>query len=242
MSFNPHEVITPSVNLTKRLLEAASQNSSIKRFVYTSSAATLPIFSSHHVTASSWMSDSVIEIAWSEPYKQENVLPVYASSKILAERACWDFVREKNPAFQLNTVVPMTNIGAFIDARLISSMNGLVLGLWKGDEHAISRLRNFGPNRLINLEDCALLHLAALTLEDVHAERILGLGQAYTFNDIIDAMRKIDPTHDLPEKLETPGNINFTVDVSRTEHLLARVGKFGMTGLEESVRQCVTTA
>ncbi|KAK4206662.1 hypothetical protein QBC37DRAFT_444935 [Rhypophila decipiens] len=247
---DPEEVIAPTVSAVKVLLEAACKTPSVKRFVFTSSLATLPSAREEvDITSSSWAPDSVIESAWaiqdSGLPEEQKGLVVYAASKILAERACWDFMRERAPHFVLNTVVPFTNIGAFVHPKLVSSFNGLVLGVWLGDAQASTFFKKVmqgaGVSHLINLEDCGLLHLAALTLDDVRGERILAAADAFKFNDILDVMNKLDPARMLPESLEHEPGVKASIDKARCKELLARLGKAEPTGLEESIKQAITS-
>ncbi|KAK7911042.1 hypothetical protein PG985_013523 [Apiospora marii] len=250
-STDPEQVITPTVKSVTALLEAAAQTPSIKRFVYTSSLATLPKASEPiEITPSSWAPDSIIAAARSGPEsglsEMERGMAVYAASKLLAERACWDFVRERQPGFAFNAVVAYTNLGAFVHPRLVSSFNGLVLGVWLGDPRAGPTLdmveRAAGVHLLINLEDCGLLHVAALTLPDVAGERILAGGEAFTYNDILDTMREIDPTRALPEHSDfCPAEVKANIETARYKELLARLGKPEPTGFKESIKQAITS-
>ncbi|KAH6844762.1 hypothetical protein B0I37DRAFT_416348 [Chaetomium sp. MPI-CAGE-AT-0009] len=247
---DPAEVITPTVNAVKTLLEAAAKTRSVKRFVFTSSLATLPsACEAVDITPSSWAPDSIIDLAWASqnsglsPEKQG--LTVYAASKILAERACWEFMRERNPSFVLNTVVPFSNIGAFVHPKLVSSFNGLVLGVWLGDVQAGMFLkmvmRESGVTHLINLEDCGLLHLAALTMDKMRGERVLAAADAFKFSDVLDVMKKLDPARSLPEPFDDELGVKATVEKSRCKELLAKLGKSEPTGLEESIKQAIVS-
>ncbi|KAK8073450.1 hypothetical protein PG994_004349 [Apiospora phragmitis] len=97
-------------------------------------------------------------------------------------------------------------------------------------------------HQLINLEDCGLLHVAALTLPDVAGERILAGGAAFTYNDILDAMREMDPSRALPERSDFRcAEVKATLEQTRFKELLARLGKPEPTGFVESIRQAITT-
>jgi nucleoside-diphosphate-sugar epimerase len=175
----------------------------------------------------------------SEPHTQDKALYVYAASKILAERAVWSYAADKNPQFDVNVIVPMAHFGEFVHPKLISSMNGLLLAGWNGDASALGIVKSLGANCLINLEDSGLIHVAALTFNDVRGERILALGDGFTFNDVIDVMRRIDPEKQVPAKIDGLEGVKSTIDSKRFRELLARLGRKELTGLEESVRQCV---
>ncbi|KAK5711763.1 hypothetical protein LTR15_012358 [Elasticomyces elasticus] len=239
---NPNEVITPTLALLQSVLESAAKTASIKRFVYTSSTGVLPLLDQKvHLTPSSWVSSTIVDKAWSEPYGPENKATIYCASKYLSEKACWDFVRDRKPHFELNVVVPNSHVGAFLHPKLVGSLNGIVWGMWIGDEFAVSVSHMIvGLNGLINLEDSGLLHLAALTQSDVSGERLLGIGEVFTHDDLIDVMARIDPDRKLPPKMGKDCPVaHATVDMERSFELTRRMGKAEWTGVEESVRQLV---
>lgn len=234
---NPHEVITPTVSMARNILESAAKTPSIKRFVYTSSTATLPqLESGVHLTPSSWTDPAVVDMAWAEPHSQEKAPLVYTASKYLGEKACWDFMAERKPHFDLNTVVPNANFGAVLDPRLLGSINGLVYAAANGDPTTQAMMNIFPPMYMINFKDDALLHLAGLTLPDVKGERLLGMGEPYTYDLLIDAVHKVKPDAKLPPKQGLPLPA-ATVDRSRSEEVTARLGKPKWTGLDESIKQ-----
>lgn len=267
---SPDQVITPTVNLARAVLGAAAKTPTVRRVVFTSSAATLPrLHEPVHITPSSWASDDIVRMAWSSSSSSSindptvKALIVYAASKIEAERACWAFMREEGQqqqqqqprrSFVLNTVVPMTCLGAFAHPRLVSSMNGMLLGTWRGDPAAADVMRAIGAQCHVDLEDLGLLHLAALVLDDVSGERVLALGEVFQYEDVLDAMRKMDParverllsaeTKEAEAKTSSsssPG-VRATVERGRYKELLARMGKEQPTGLEESIRRAVTSS
>lgn len=137
---------------------------------------------------------------------------------------------EELKGFVLSTVVPMTCLGAFVHPRLVSSMNGLLLGTWRGDPEASTVMQAMGVQCHIDLEDLGLLHLAALTLEYVQGECIIALGEEFSYDDVLDVMRKIDPERKLPEKTPSASPavataVAATVERGRYRELLARMGK-----------------
>ncbi|KAK8071139.1 NAD(P)-binding Rossmann-fold containing protein [Apiospora hydei] len=227
-------------------------------------AAPAPRARAHHVVLLGVY--DVVRMAWSSsppPDQDQDVsssttednssptmksLLVYAASKIEAERACWAFMSEGDPKhFVLNTVVPMTCLGAFVHPRLVSSMNGMLLGTWRNDPEASAILRMIGAQCHVDLEDLGLLHLAALVLDEVRGERIVAMGEVFGFGDVLDVMRRIDPERELPgteSPLSSPmvEGVAATVDRGRYRELLARMGKGEPAGLEESIRRAVATS
>jgi hypothetical protein len=60
--------------------------------------------------ADSW-NDAALKTAWDESVPQEEkTVAVYAASKLEAERESWKWVKEHQPHFEFNTVVPCFNV------------------------------------------------------------------------------------------------------------------------------------
>jgi nucleoside-diphosphate-sugar epimerase len=139
---NPHNVIPGSITGTINALEAAAQESSVKRFVLTSSSAATvfpkPNKSAVRVTTETW-NDEAVEMAYQNdrgpPYEPERAFPVYAASKTLSEKAAWKFIAEKKPQFTFNAVLPSLNLGASLDVANQGhrSTSALVSELFKGN-------------------------------------------------------------------------------------------------------------
>jgi nucleoside-diphosphate-sugar epimerase len=242
---DPNKMITPSVALVNSVLRTAAKTPSVKRVVFTSSQAVFPPASEPGIiNGSSWnpKADGLIAYAWAEPYTPDKSPAVYAASKISAERACWDFVAREKPGFVLNTVVPGFAIGWSLDPKTISSSNSVVLGLLNNAPFAVGMLNALCPTNFVDLGDCALLHLAALTDEEVRNERLVALGEIFDYNRMVDVLEKLVPGSNLPQKLEDPGNPVVEIDTKREVALLKGLGKDGFTGFEESVRICLAGA
>ncbi len=111
---DPNNVIPQTVKGVTSLLEVASKEASVKEFVYTSSlvAATFPSpGNTTNVVRDTW-NDAAVELAWAPPpYDPSRGLLVYVASKVTAEKAVWDFAKEKKPHFNINVVAPSAILG-----------------------------------------------------------------------------------------------------------------------------------
>jgi hypothetical protein len=76
---------------------------------------------------------------------------------------------------------------------------------------------------------------------DVANERIFGYGDKYSYNDIMDILRKISPEHEFPEnKPNLAADQSRILRKSRAEELLRKhYGQNGFIGLEETVKDTV---
>lgn len=106
MDPDPNKVVTPMVAGTLNLLNAAAKQSTVKRFVLTSSctaAASQKQGVGLTIDADSW-NDEVVREAWAPPpYGEERGFVVYSASKTEVERAAWNWHEEHKPHFVLNT-------------------------------------------------------------------------------------------------------------------------------------------
>ena len=149
---NPHNVIPGAVAGTINALSAATNEPGIKRFVVTSSSTAAHLLRPSSlgppnpvhrtVTVDTWNDEMVTAAYQDPPYELDQGSIVYAASKTLAEKAAWDFVRERRPAFTLNTVLPDHNFGAGLDPdnQGYPSTLGLVADLFRGNPGLLSIL------------------------------------------------------------------------------------------------------
>lgn len=116
------EIINKAVTGNIALLEAAARepSGSVRRFVVTSSstAATLPLPNKEMtVTADTW-NDEAVDVARNKV--GEFIGPnfygfvVYAASKTEGERAVWNWVKQNNPKFVVNAILPGFNGGKIL--------------------------------------------------------------------------------------------------------------------------------
>jgi nucleoside-diphosphate-sugar epimerase len=111
---DPNQVITPMVKGVRNLLETASKEKSVKRFVFTSSnrAALNPIPGKKASVHANLWNDSAIESAWRPPpYEADRIWDVYAALKAQVEQEVWRFAKEENPKFVVNTILPDFVVG-----------------------------------------------------------------------------------------------------------------------------------
>lgn len=228
---NPNDVIPGCVSGAVSIMNSAMKESKVKRFVFTSSsaAATLPKHNQKFkITRDSW-NDEAVTKAWEPaPYEPSRAYAVYAASKTEAERAVWQFVREKKPDFVVNCVLPNLNLG-----RVLSSpgpSGHLVPQLLRGDVPEVE------PQYMINVVDDARIHVAAAIDKSLTNERILAFDSPWNWTAIIDAVQKARPNAKLPAR-----NPDEAKDLSEPDNALGAqllqkwFGQKGYKGLEQSV-------
>lgn len=230
---DPHQVVPQTVAGVLNMLKAAHLESSVKRFVFTSSsvAATMPdpgVVA--HLHENTW-NEHTEKIAWADPpYKDERAFDVYAASKIASERAAWDFIRTTNPQFVFNAVLPNTNFGKILSNP--GPTGSLVIDVYRGITP------QFPPQWMINVTDDARIHLAAVLDGTLTSRRIYAFASPYNWNDVLKAVKKVQPVAQLPDSFPDMGNDLMKPDNELGAHLLEKWwGQQGYTSLLESVRQ-----
>lgn len=241
MSFDtdPNKVITPMVQGVRNLLEAAASEPTVKRFVFTSSDKAISgVINGKEVTLDSSMwNDSAVERAWRPPpYEADRSLDVYAALKTQSEKEIWSFAKTENPKFIINSVLPCFNIGAIIHPKQYGSTAKFVRDMWR-DPSDYKFLQQNGATWYVNVEDTAVLHVAALTQEDVKGERLLGFGGTFNFNSWLAAFRQLDPAKPWPADDSAQEHNLCKVDTGREVELLKRFGRNGWTSFYDSVRE-----
>lgn len=108
MSFSsdPTQVITPTIAGALNALEAAAEESHVKRVVYCSgsvAAVSSGTGTRTEVTSESWNMSAFLTAWQPPPYEDDRAWSVYASSKLQTEQAVWRWYTDHRPHFTLNT-------------------------------------------------------------------------------------------------------------------------------------------
>ncbi|KAL4798024.1 hypothetical protein BDV19DRAFT_377234 [Aspergillus venezuelensis] len=236
---DPNVVITPNVEALRRLLEAANKEPSVKRFVFTSSDAAASNRSTTKEIAlneESW-NEEAIEAAWKPaPYEPERGWDVYSALKAQVEKEMWRFSKEEKPNFVVNSVLPTYTIGTIFDEQQAGSTAKWLLDFGR-DPSKGDFMRGFGASYFGYVEDVALLHIGALTQEEVKNKRLLAFAGKFNFNSWLEVFRKQDPSKAWPEDDPTQSWDTRTVDGKTELEILKRFGKDGWTSFEDSVKK-----
>lgn len=232
-------VIPASVNLIKASLEAAAATPTIQRFVLTSSSAAAGGEPGKHfdLRPDSWNTAAVKE-AWAPHPNDDTVLfPVYQASKVLQEQEAWKFVRERKPGFVLNTVLPNFVAGAILseENQGTPSSTGFYKGVWDGDERFAALII---PGYVVDVEDTAMLHVAAMLHPDARGERVFGYGQRKNLNNTLQYLKELYPDRTFPDPPENEQEFLANIVARpRAEELLKWVKGSGWATYEESLRK-----
>ncbi|KAL8721136.1 MAG: hypothetical protein Q9225_002119 [Loekoesia sp. 1 TL-2023] len=238
---NPNQVIPGVIAGAINAVSAAAKQSSVKRFVFTSSSSAITSAKpdvEFTINTDQWNDEDVAK-AWAPPpYNQDRATSVYAASKTQAEQEVWKFVREQQPNFVLNAVLPNWNIGTILSDRQSASSGGLVKAIYETGEVG-DFTKSFPPQWMVNVQDTARLHVAALVDSSVKNQRILAFAQPFNFNDVLACLRELYPSRSFSGDIESLGRDLSKLDNSQGAELLKRFGRDGWTSLKESVKDNV---
>ena len=154
------EMINPAVDGTLRVLRAA-RNAGVKRVVMTSNFGAVGY--SHSDT-----SKIITEESWTDP--NEKGLSAYNKSKVMAERAAWDFISKEGGNLELSVVNPMGIFGPSLGPDLSSGFE-LLKRVLDGSMKAIPNI-TLG---IVDVRDVADLHIRAMTNPAAKGQRFLAL-------------------------------------------------------------------
>ncbi len=164
------EMIRPAVEGTLRVLQAA-KNAGVKRVVMTSNFGAVGY--SHSDT-----SVIITEQDWTDP--NEKGLSIYNKSKVLAERAAWDFIETQGGDLELSVINPMGIFGPSLGPDLSSGFE-LVKRMLEGTMKKVPNM-TLG---IVDVRDVADLHIRAMTNPAAKGQRFLALsGEIITLPEI----------------------------------------------------------
>lgn len=153
-----NEAIRPAVEGIVRILKAA-RNASVKRVVMTSNFGAVGFSNKNPDTPTT-------EADWTDP--NEKGLSVYEKSKLLAEHAAWDFIKNEGGNLEFATINPVAIWGPALSAHISGSFEIL--------EHLLDGSMKVIPNiplNIVDVRDVADLHIRAMTNPNANGQRFI---------------------------------------------------------------------
>ena len=146
----------PAVEGVIRVLKAA-RNANVKRVVMTSNFGAVGFSNKDPHKATT-------EADWTDP--NENGLSIYEKSKLLAERAAWDFIKNEGGNLEFCTVNPVAIFGPPLSAHVSGSfvLFDLILS-----GKPIPKL----PLNIVDVRDVADIHIRAMTHPKANGQRFI---------------------------------------------------------------------
>ena len=155
-----NEMIRPAVDGALRVLKAA-RNAGVKRVVMTSNFGAVGY--SHKNP-----NDEITETDWTDP--NEKGLSSYNKSKVMAERAAWDFIKKEGGDLELSVINPVGIFGPSLGPDISSGFE-LLRNMLNGSMKAIPNL----TMNIIDVRDVADLHIRAMINPEAKGQRFLAL-------------------------------------------------------------------
>jgi dihydroflavonol-4-reductase len=170
---DPQTLIAAARDGTLRVLRAAT-NARVDRVVMTSAAA----------TARAPLESNVIsdESIWADP--DDPQFDAYRRSKILAERAAWDFVDRELSQTELTTILPGAVFGPVLTKDSLGSVQ-IIEGLLHGRPAGLPRLGFW----IVDVRDLADLHIRAMTAPRAAGQRFIATGEFMWMKEIAALLR-----------------------------------------------------
>ncbi len=174
-----NEMIRPAVDGALRVLKAA-RDAGVKRVVMTSNFGAVGYSHKDPHTP-------ITEADYTDP--NEKGLSSYNKSKVLAERAAWNFIKSEGGNLELTTINPVAIFGPSLGPDISSGFE-LLRNLLDGSMKAVPDL----PLNIIDVRDVADLHIRAMTIQEAKGERFLALaGGCITMPQIASFLKKNMP-------------------------------------------------
>ena len=169
---DPDELIVPAREGTLRVLRS-SVEAGVKRVVLTSSIAAI---------TGGRGDEELTEEDWTDPAASK--LTPYARSKTIAERAAWDFVRDRDVVERLAVVNPGAIIGAVLNDDLSYSLQAITRLL-----EGMPGMPRLGFN-LVDVRDVAELEVEAMTASEAGGERFIAVNEFLWMAEIGEILRQ----------------------------------------------------
>lgn len=166
-------LIGPARDGTLRVLRAAVA-AGVKRVVMTSAAAT-----ARPPRDSGKGSD---ETVWADPADPQ--FDGYRRSKILAEKAAWDFMAKEGGATTLTTILPSAVFGPVPAEENLGSVR-IIQGIMQGRPARLPRLGFW----VVDVRDLADLHIRAMTSPEAAGQRFIAAGDYMWMEDMAKVLR-----------------------------------------------------
>lgn len=173
---DPDELIVAAREGTIRVLRAA-RDAGARRVVLTSSFVAVGYTPKPEA--------DYTEADWTDP--DTPGLAPYPRSKVIAERAAWDFIEREGGDTELVVANPTFILGPTLSTRLGSSLVG-IKSMLNGEVSVVPR-RRFG---VADVRDVADLHIRAMATPEARGKRFLALadGPTISFLDVARILRE----------------------------------------------------
>jgi nucleoside-diphosphate-sugar epimerase len=218
------ELFDPAVQGTVGILKSAKEHgSSVKRVVITSSFASILDFAAG-LRPGYVYSEKDWNPMTREEAKAAGPVAGYLTSKVLAEKAGFDFVETEKPSFSIATVCPPMVYGPiaqdFDDLHHLNESTEDFYNLFNGSKTEVPAT---GFWAYADVRDLALAHRLAYEKPEAANQRFLIANRGYSYQVFVDALKEKFP--ELASKIPSqanPANEAFPAAVYKVDNSKAR--------------------
>ena len=163
----------------------------------------------------------VKEDDWSDP--DWKPLTAYPVSKTRAEKSAWDYVKAETQSDKLTTICPGLVLGPDSYDNGGASLS-LVTAMFDGDFPLVPKI----AYPIIDVRDCASIHVAAMTAKEAGGRRLMGASETLWFSKIGDILKENYPQYKTLPKGELPNIIVRLVGLfdERVKGIIPDLGTF----------------
>ncbi|KAI0079802.1 NAD(P)-binding protein [Panus rudis PR-1116 ss-1] len=239
------EQYVPAVDGTLNILRSAQKVPSVKRFLYLGSLGSVVMadkdYKKEKATRDDWnvVTEKMLE-------QVDNTSPafgflVYIGSKLVAEKAAWEFVKQEKPQFGFTAIDSAITLGPIHKELTGPPRQDQSLGMLYDTLAKPPRVKGVSPVRdigTVHVYDLADLFVASLTSEKTPGKRLLAVSAKTSWYDVTELVKSKWPGRtDYPVKDDTaphqdyPGALDIVFDTDLEKELLGG----GWRSLEDSV-------
>jgi len=215
------DMLQPAIQGTLSILRSAAKVPTVKRVVVTSSFASVLDMDKQPAIGKVY-SHADWNPADYETAKnsKDNPAYLYCASKVLAEKAAWDFVEKEKPGFALSTICPPMVLGA--PHQVITSMDSLntsAASIWTLINGETKEMPDTAFPVGTDVRDIAKAHVLASNLEVAKGQRYLTIAFHYSNDQAAAVIRDAfpDKASKVVQGTAKPPPEHFQTDSSKAE-------------------------
>ncbi|XP_004486774.1 tetraketide alpha-pyrone reductase 1 [Cicer arietinum] len=217
------EILEPAVQGTLNVLRSCRKNPALVRVVLASSSSAVRVRNDFDPNI------PLDESSWSSLELCENLQAWYPMSKILAEKAAWEYCKENG--IDLVTILPSFIIGPSLPPDLCSTASD-VLGLLKGETE---RFQWHGRMGYVHIDDVALCHILLYEDKASHG-RYLCSSTIMENDDLVAMLATRYPALPIPKRFQKLDRPHYELDTEKLRSL-----GFKFKSVEEMFEDCIAS-
>ncbi|KAJ0421526.1 hypothetical protein BJY00DRAFT_282375 [Aspergillus carlsbadensis] len=190
---NEKDLLQPAIQGTLNIVEAVAEHGlGVRRVVVTASFASMLDLDQgfrpgYRYTEADWNPCS-----YEKARTTSSATMAYCASKALAEKALWDWVSEKKPAFGVTTICPPWIFGPTVDEGS-TKLNESTEVIWNLINGSLAGVPDNDFAAFVNIHDAAAAHLRAYENERAAGERFIVSGGQFVKQEACDIIRRRFP-------------------------------------------------